>query len=129
MTQMLGYATQSPSCTMVNPKTAHPNAHYWVLKLVNSNFGPGDKLVATQSSSPDVVAQAFITAAGRKVLLVNTSDRAVPVNLADTFPGSSLQVEVVDESSGEQPPRKERVTGTTVNLAPFAVAVVATGGK
>jgi hypothetical protein len=129
MTQMLGYATQSPSCTMVNPKTAHPNSHYWVLKLVNSNFGPGDKLVATQSSSTDIVAQASLTSAGRKVLLVNTSNRTVPVNLADTFSDSSLNIEVVDETSGEQPPRKERVTGKSVTLAPFAIAVVTGEGK
>ena len=129
MTQMLGYATQSPSCTMVNPKTAHPNAHYWVLKLVNSNFGPGDQLVATRSSSIDIVAQASITSAGRKILLVNTSNRTVPVNLSDAFPGSSLKVEVVDEISGEQPPRKERVTGNSVTLAPFAIAVVTGEGK
>jgi hypothetical protein len=129
MTQMVGAPTQSPSCTMVNPKTAHPNAHYQVLNLLNQNFGPGDKLVGTQSSSTDVVAQASITSSGRKILLVNTANRAVSVNLADAFQGSSLKVEVVDEASGEQPPRKDQVTGHSVNLAPFAVAVVSAGGK
>jgi hypothetical protein len=129
MTQMVGAPTQSESCSMINWDTAHPNAHYWVLSLINSNFGPGDKLVGTQSSSRDVIAQASITKVGRKVLLVNTSNNAVSVNLADAFQGSSLKVEVVDQASGEQAPRKERVTGPRVNLAPFAVAVVATGGK
>jgi len=129
MTQMVGNATQSPSCTMVNPDTAHPNAHYWVLSLINSNFGPGDRLVGTQSSSTDVVAQASITSAGRKVLLVNTSNRSVPVNLAAAFAGSSLRAEVVDEASGENAPRKDHNAGTTVTLAPFAVAVISAGAK
>jgi hypothetical protein len=51
------------------------------------------------------------------------------VNLTDAFQGASLKVEVVDEASGEQAPRKERVTSSRVNLAPFAVAVVTAGGR
>jgi len=128
MTQMVGAPTQSESCSMINWDTAQPNAHYRVLELVNSNFGPGDKLADTQSSSTDVVAQASITAAGRKVLLVNTSDKTIAVDLSKALGGSSLKVEVVDEASGEKPPRKDRASSTTVTLAPFAVAVVS-GGK
>jgi hypothetical protein len=99
------------------------------LKLVNSNFGPGDKLVGTQSSSQDVVAQASITSSGRKILLVNTSNLDVSVSLAGAIRGSSFQVEIVDESSGEQAPQTDRATGTNINLAPFAVAVVTVSGK
>jgi hypothetical protein len=124
VTQMVGAPTQSEPCSMINWETAAPNAHYWVLSLVNSNFGPGDKLVATQSTSPDVIAQASITSAGRKVLLVNTANRTVTVNLADTFSGLSLKAQVVDEDSGENPPRIDSLKGTSIQLAPFAVAVV-----
>jgi hypothetical protein len=129
MTQMVGAPTQSPSCSMINPNTVHPNAHYWVLSMVNSNFGPGDKLVASESSSPDVVAQASITAKGRKALLVNTSDHAVTVNLSGAFASGSLNVEVVDEVSAENPPRREQAKNREVNLAPFAVVVVSQGIK
>ena len=129
MTQMVGAPTQSESCSMINWETAAPNAHYWVLSLINGNFGPGDKLVGTQSSSTDVVAQASITSSGRKVLLVNTSNRKVPVNLADAFEGSSLNVEIVDEATGEQAPRKEHVSGKSITLAPFAIAVVTAASK
>ena len=123
MSQMLGYPLQSPSCTMVNPETANPNAHYWILYLVNSNFGPGDKLVPTQSSSVDVIAQASLTARGRKLLLVNTSDRTVRVDLADAFQQHAVAT-VVDETSGERPPRKVLVQSPSIELAPFAVTVV-----
>jgi hypothetical protein len=127
MSQMLGYPTQCLSISMVNWDTAHPNAHYWVLSLIHNNFGPGDKLVPTQSSSPNIVAQASITSAGRKLLLVNTSDRTVTVNLADTYQGAGLRADVVDEASGEQPPRNARLTAQQIALAPFAVAVVSQG--
>jgi hypothetical protein len=124
MTQMLGYPTQSPSCTMVNWTNAKPNAHYWILKLVNSNFGPGDRLVSTLSSSQDIVALAASTMSGRKILVVNTSDRTVEVDYRGVFPRASLQIETVDETSGEHSPRVQRINGTTVKLAPFGVAVV-----
>jgi hypothetical protein len=127
MSQMLGYPTQCPSISMVNSDTARPNAHYWVLKLINDNFGPGDKLTRTQSSSSDVVAQASITSSGRKVLLVNTSNQTVTVDLANAYTGVGLVAEVVDQASGEQPPRNERVKGPHITLASFAVAVVSQG--
>ncbi|MGH9617186.1 MAG: GH39 family glycosyl hydrolase [Acidobacteriaceae bacterium] len=129
MSQLLGYPTQCLSITMVNWDTAHPNAHYWVLKLINDNFGPGDKLVRTESSSPDVVAQASITRSGRKLLLVNTSDRTVTVDLSNSYRGAGLGAEVVDEASGEQPPRNEQVMKQHITLAPFATAVVSQATK
>lgn len=127
MSQMLGYPTQCPSISMFDKDTAKPNSHYWVLSLINSNFGPGDKLTATTSSTPDVEAQAAITRAGRKVLLVNTTDRPIQIDLAGSFAGDAakgLRSEIVDQGSGEDPPRRGVVTGTQVTLAPFAVAVV-----
>jgi hypothetical protein len=129
MSQLLGYPTQCLSISMVNWDTAQPNAHYWVLKLINNNFGPGDKLIRTESSSPDVVAQASITPAGRKLLLVNTSNQSVTVNIANAYKTQELRTQVVDDASGEQPPRNERVTGQSITLAPFAVAVVSQRAK
>ena len=129
MTQMLGYETQSPSTTMLNWENGKPNAHYWVLKLIASNFGPGDKLISTRSSSPDVVAQASITPKGRKILLVNTVNRTVVVFLADAFKAKAVRLEAVDEASREQAPRRETVQGTMINLAPFATVVISETGK
>jgi hypothetical protein len=129
MSQMLGYPTQCPSISMVNSDTANPNAHYWALKLINDNFGPGDKLASTQSSSSDIVAQASITSHGRKVLLVNTSNETVTVDLANTFQGSGLAVELVDQVSGEHPQRNVRVKGPQLSLGPFAIAVVREGAN
>ncbi|HZZ37857.1 MAG TPA: hypothetical protein VFE06_01920 [Acidobacteriaceae bacterium] len=124
MSQMDGYRTQCPSISMFDYETNRPNAHYYALYLISHNFGPGDKLVPTQSSSSDIEAQASITSSGRKILLVNTSDKSVPVTLGDAYKGNGLRAQVVDEQSGEQPPRVEQLHGSQITLAPFAVAVV-----
>jgi Glycosyl hydrolases family 39 len=128
MSQMIGYPTQCPSISMFDKDTAKPNAHYWVLSLINRNFGPGDKLVTTKvSSSQDIEAQAAITKTGRKLLLVNTTEHSIQVNLAESFSGTKanpLQANVVDQASGEEAPRADHLTGQQITLAPFAVAVV-----
>ena len=124
MSQMDGYETQCPSISMFDPDTQKPNSHYWALQLINENFGPSDKLATTDASSHDVVAQAAITHSGRKILLVNTTDNAVNVDLAGAYKTEGLRVELVDEKSGEEAPRHETIKGQKVTLAPFAVAVV-----
>ena len=50
--QMVGYPGQWPLVSMVDWNTGQPNARFWVLKLLRSNFGPGDKLVATNIVTP-----------------------------------------------------------------------------
>lgn len=129
MSQMIGYPTQCPSISMFDKDTARPNAHYWVLYLISHNFGPGDKLVNTHATSPDIDAQASITSRGGKLFLVNTSNTSVTVNVADAFTSGSLVAQVVDEASGEQPPREEPITRGQISLAPFAVAVISQGPK
>lgn len=124
MSQFDGYATQCPSISMMDGETRRPNAHYWALYLITHNFGPGDKLVTTHSSSPDVAAQASITAAGKKLLLINTQDHPITVSLAESFSSGSSHAAVVDQQSGELPPRTDSVSDGQLTLAPFAVAVV-----
>jgi hypothetical protein len=129
MSQMIGYPTQCPSISMFDKDTARPNAHYWVLYLITHNFGPGDKLVATQLDSSNVLAQGSITPKGRKVFLVNTSNSKQTVNLAGSFKSGKLRAQVVDEASGEKAPREETLTNQQFTLAPFAVAVVSEVAK
>ena len=129
MSQMIGYPTQCPSISMFDKDTARPNAHYFALFLISHNFGPGDKLVPTQSSTTDIEAQASITKSERKVLLVNTSNRNVTVDLAGSFKGVGLRAQIVDLASGEQPPRQEILADRHITLGPFAVAVVSQASK
>ncbi len=127
MSQMLGYPTQCHSIAMFDKDTGKPNAHYWALSLVTHEFAPGDKLTLTTTSSQEIEAQAAITTTGRKLLLLNTTEHPVPVNLAESFPvaeTNGLQAYIVDQASGEEPPRAERLNGPQITLAPFAIAVV-----
>ncbi|MGH9616430.1 MAG: GH39 family glycosyl hydrolase [Acidobacteriaceae bacterium] len=121
--QLVGYPSQFPSVTMIDWVTGRPNARYWVLKLIKDNFNPGDKIVETTADSGDgVTAQAFQTQTGRKLLLVNQRNRAIEVMLpagmgdAETF--------TVDESTDEGPARESKLSGSAIDLAPFAVTVV-----
>ena len=45
--QLVGYPTQYPSVSMMDWTNNHPNARFWVLKLIKDSFHPSDKLVET----------------------------------------------------------------------------------
>jgi len=121
--QLVGYPTQYPSVSMIDWTNGKPNARYWVLKLVKDNFHPGDKIVETRVSSADgLTAQAFLTPAGKKLLLVNQRNRNAKVALPTD--ASQGKVSTVDEATGEGPARDSRLVGSSITLAPFAVTVV-----
>jgi hypothetical protein len=120
--QLVGYPTQFPSVSMVDWETGQPNARFWVLKLLRDNFGPGDKLVETHSDLSYVYAQGFVTAAGKhKVLLVNKRNRPFDVTVAGA---QGPQVQLVDQTTGFQPPVSSMIAGSQIPLGGFAVAVL-----
>jgi hypothetical protein len=122
--QLVGYPTQYPSVSMVNWETGKPNARFRVLELLKNNFGPGDAIVSTQVAGADIAAQAYRTASGRKLLLVNKRNAAVDVVLPPEAAGARM--DVVDAASGEDPARWIVLPGTRLRLGPFAVAVIST---
>jgi hypothetical protein len=119
--QLVGYPTQFPSVSMMDWVTNKPNARFWALKLIKDNFHPGDKLVETSAGSDDLSAQAFITPAGHKLLLVNKRNREMEIGLGAA---SNATAAVVDVQSGEGPARSVSVADGKIALEPFAVAVV-----
>jgi hypothetical protein len=123
--QLVGYPSQFPSVSMMDYNNGKPNARYWVLKLIKDNFHPGDRLAKTSlgSMSTAADAQAFETPAGKKLLLVNKRNSAVELTLPSDV--KSAAVSVIDEATGDGPARVFQQTGDKLNLAPFAVAVVA----
>lgn len=122
--QMVGYPTQYPSVSMVNWETGKPNARFRVLELLVHNFKPGDRIVATAINILGVAAQAYDTSSGRKLLLVNKENTTMTVDLPRGMRGASM--EVVDLTTGENPPQHRPVSGRHVILSPFEVAVVCT---
>ena len=122
--QLVGYPTQFPSVSMLNWETGKPNARFRVLELLKNNFGPGDELVSTRVMGADIAAQAYRTAAGRKLLVINKLNATVGVDLPPETLGARMNV--VDPMTGEDPAQRRTVTSTRMTLAPFAVAVVST---
>jgi hypothetical protein len=121
--QMVGYPTQFPDVSMMNWKNGNPNARFWILKLLKDNFGPGDKLVnATYNNALGVYVQGFITKKGKKLLLINKKNIETPLQLPDE--AKNAQISFVDITTGEKPPMKSQLTGNSITLRPYAVAVV-----
>jgi hypothetical protein len=122
--QLIGYPTQFPSVSMMNWLNNKPNARFWALKLIKDNFHPGDKLVDTKvkgEGSGNVAAQAYVTPAGRKVLLANKRNRAVEVSVADADKATAM---AVDEQTGDGAARSVKPADGKIRLEPFAVTVM-----
>jgi hypothetical protein len=120
--QLVGYPSQFPSVSMMNWEDNRPNARYWVLKLIRDSVGPGDRLVETKlggEGAENLSAQAYATASGRRLLLVNKRDWAAEVPVA-----AAQGALTVDVRSGEGPARSVAVASGKVRLEPFSVTVV-----
>jgi hypothetical protein len=120
--QMVSYPTQYPSAAMTDWNTGQFNPRGWVLKLLHDNFGPGDKLVDTASSTPYVFAQGFLTPGGKhRLLLINKRDRSFDCTIPG---GDGAQVAYLDQTTGFRPPATALLSGEHYPLQGLAVAVV-----
>ncbi len=119
--QLVGYPTQFPSVSMVDWNTGLPNARFRILELIKNNFGPGDKIVETTSTSPYVYSLAFVCRNGdHRVLLVNKRDREIDLKL----PQQVKDIEFVDQDTKGNPPKSEKPMGESLHLKGFEVAAV-----
>ncbi len=125
--QLIGYPSQFPSVSMVNWTTGVPNARFRVLQLLRDNFGPGDKIIATRANAPGIFAQAYVTPAGvRKLLMVNKRDKSMVLNL----PSARGSVEQwVDQHTAEQPPARRTLKHNHLRLGGLGVAVITLEAK
>jgi len=128
--QLVGQPGQFPSVALLDWNTGKPFASFLVLKLVNMNFGPGDKVVETSVSMPPapdfvpafVAATGFVTRDGKKkLLLVNKRDRTFEVSIPG---GADAEVQVVDQTTDSSGPRTSTLTTDQLSLGGFGVAVV-----
>jgi hypothetical protein len=124
--QLVGYPSQFPSVTMLDWQTGAPNARYRALQLLLANFAVGDTLVDSRVTGglgrPTVLAQAMVTPAGRKILLINQRNHPLLLALAEPVPHGTLAS--VDVTTGSEPARVMEFSGGSLELAPFAVAVL-----
>jgi hypothetical protein len=111
-----------PSIAMTDWQTGQPNARFWVLKLIHDNFRPGDKIVEAESSSGFVMTQGYVTNCGeRKLLIVNKRDREFTLTLPEAQGG---KLEVVDQTTGSNPPASSKIESQSIKLGGLGVAVV-----
>ena len=121
--QLVGFPSQFPSVSMVDWTTGKPNARFEVLRLLHDYAQPGSARAATKFLGTDIDAQALSGRAGRILLMVNKRNRPIAVELPAEFAhGTSV---TVDESTDDTRPAKKEWNGTTMMLAPFAVAAIA----
>ncbi|HEV2482950.1 MAG TPA: glycosyl hydrolase family 39 [Puia sp.] len=125
--QLMGYPTQYPSVSMIDWTTGAPNARYWVLKLLKDNFGPGDKFVNSglRGNDPNAGAitwQAVVTGKGNRLLLINKRNLSVNLVMPQELQGKKISI--VDPTTGDGKPAVSTVTGSAIELKPFAVAIV-----
>jgi hypothetical protein len=122
MSSMLDYPTFFPSVTMLDWNSGKPNARYWALKLLIENAGPGDKQVETEINLPFLDAQAYVTPAGkRKILLVNKRDRPFEVSI----PGVKGSVEqYVDVTTNFNPPSTRTLDSDHLTLQGYTVGII-----
>jgi len=110
------------SIALTDWNTGQPNARFWVLKLLHDNFRPGDIIVNADSGSASVITQGYITRSGeRKLLFINKRDREFLLNLPEARGG---KLEVVDQTTGSNPPATRTIEGASFSLGGFGVAVV-----
>ncbi|HTS10347.1 MAG TPA: glycosyl hydrolase family 39 [Candidatus Eisenbacteria bacterium] len=120
--QLVGFPTQYPSVSMVDWKDGKPNARFWVLKLLHDSFAGEDKLVETESSQPYVYSLASVARDGKKrVLLVNKRNRPFDVTVTGATGG---RLDYVDQTTSFQPPAMMKLSGDTLKLGGYSVAVV-----
>ncbi len=119
--QLVGYPTQFPDVSMMNWKNGKPNARYWVLKLLKDNFGVGDKLYTATSNHPDIAAQAYVTKAGKRILLINKTNKEIALPITDL---KGAKFETVDVTTGDNPIASGEIKGDTYIVKPFAVTVI-----
>jgi hypothetical protein len=121
-----GLSPQYPSVSILNWTTGAGTARYQLLHLLIREFAVGDALVNTTVTGGDgsVYAQAYASGARQrqhKLLLINKQLASASLTVAGATGGVML---TVDEASGEQPARREKITEDSISLAPFAVSVL-----
>ncbi len=120
--QLVGYKSQYPSVSMMDYKTGEPNPRYWILKLLKDHLGPGDKLVTTSAPDEAVTAQAFDTAKGKQLLVINKRNRPKDLDLPADATGATLTF--VAPSGKDQAPVEKPLQGAQLHLEPFEVAII-----
>jgi hypothetical protein len=118
--QLVGHPGQYPSVSMLDWTTGEPNARYRVLELLLDEIRPGHRLLETAPVGDTVYALGVRDGDRRKLLLVNKAGTPATIDVRGLRGG---HLRTVDQQSAGGPIRRERITGNTVTLGGYAVAM------
>ena len=119
-----GLNPQYPSVSMINWTTGAGTSRVRALELLMHELPVGSELVETAESGDvtDVFAQGYVVnSTAHKVLVINKRSTAQKVTVAGASGGGMV---TIDEQSGEQPPRREKLSSDDIAMAPFAVSLI-----
>jgi hypothetical protein len=138
--QLVGYPPEMiPSIRLIDLDSGKPLPELQVLELLTRHLRSSRIRVPTvvvqeesgltshfeddevNIANIDIAAQAFRTDAGRRLLLVNKRNRSMTVVIESSR--SIAEMEIVDES-GSKTNARESKTPYTIDLQPFAVAML-----
>ena len=119
------HAIRYPSVSMVNWTTGAGTSRVRVLELLIQQLPVGVHLMETAESGDvaDVFGQAYVSSNGteQKVLVINKRSTQQAVTVVGATGGLMYSI---DEQSGEQPPRQDKLTSDSITMAPFAVSLI-----
>src|SRR5258708_5264166 len=123
--QLVGFRTQYPDVSMINPDNGKPNARFRVLQLIHDNFQAGDALVTTSVEGlrgDDIMAQGFTEGGTKKILMLNKRNKTIQIKLPAGFKGAA--VGTVEMSSGANPPHQSALYSDPIHINPFAFTLI-----
>jgi hypothetical protein len=110
---------------MINWTDGSGTARFWGVRLLLDHFqSPGTQVLETTGQASGVAAQAYEYGSSGQgvVLLVNTRMASVSVKLPDSPVGAIA--EIIDSVSAAGPARHVPLVDGTLQLLPYAFAVV-----
>ncbi|HWK04609.1 MAG TPA: hypothetical protein VNS58_13305 [Puia sp.] len=131
--QLVGFRTQFPDVSMINPDNSKPNARFWVLQLIHDNFRAGDVLVSTGVEGlrgGDILAQGFKSGeaggagGAKKILMLNKRNKTIRIKLPAGFKGAAVSTVDMSSPSGDNAPYQSTLDSDTIEMSPFAVSVI-----
>ena len=119
--ELIDYPGQFAGTTLLDWNTGRPNARFLVTELLHKTIKPGDAIHPTLSTSPSVEGQAFSSARGRVLVLVNKTDSKITLNL----PGAAgATFTSVDQTTNSSAPSRSLIKADSISLEPQATAVL-----
>lgn len=124
--ELVDYPSQLAGTNLIHWRTGEPNAMYRTVKMLHEQLPPNGSLRATNVEGFAIEAQAFDTHDGRRLLLVNKSDKAHKITLeceSKSNCPTSGTARAIDKFTGGAVPQEYRVTAD-VALMPHSVTVI-----